>query len=113
MDFVSNFINSIIVLYFVIHFAVRNAIKPLINEKDQIQIKEKEKYLRNLKGINVLNYAEMKMALLLYVNQSKKKKEYKQYEKYVEILNELKSLDCFTEEEYLDKISQLKEHFGV
>jgi len=126
MDLGGFFLISI-VLFTIIYFAVRLAINPLLSSQGEIiaetdsdkQISE----LVKLRDMDIFNNDELESAIKQYQNKNDKKDkkdyknvdygDYEQYKKYAEILNELKEMDYFTDEDYCIKIDNLKKYFEI
>ncbi|MCF0148791.1 MAG: hypothetical protein HUJ77_10405 [Clostridium sp.] len=80
------------------------------NKSGKILTKNKEVELVKLRDIEVLSNDEFKEVLKLYHNKNLIKEE---YEKYENLLNELKDIRYFYYEEYASKINKLKKYFKV
>lgn len=102
-----------IILFGVIYFSVRLAINPLLNKQEE-PIKDNEDFgLVKLRDIAILSDAELEEVIGLYKNKGVKEEDYKQYKKYEKVLNELKEMGYFTEEQYSAKVDKLKKYFEV
>lgn len=102
-----------VILFCVIYFSVRLAINPLLNKQEE-PIKDNEDFgLVKLRDIEILSGAELEEIIELYKNKGVKEKDYEQYKKYERVLNELKEMEYFTEEQYLSKVTKLKKYFEV
>ena len=80
------------------------------NKSGEVLTKNKEVELVKLRDIEVLSNDELKEVLELYHNKNLIKEE---YEKYENLLNELKDIGYFSYEEYSSKINKLKKYFKV
>ncbi|MFA6940405.1 MAG: hypothetical protein WCQ54_05395 [Clostridiaceae bacterium] len=102
-------------LFVIIYFSVRLAIKPLIKKQEE-EIKQDEDFgLVKLRDIEILNNDELEEVIKLYQNKGalKKDTDNEKYQKYAGVLNELKVMGYFTEEQYLNKINKLNEYFNI
>jgi hypothetical protein len=113
-------------LFLIITFAVKIAIKESLyefkedidkgvepNKSGKITAKDKEYGLVRLRDIEVLSNIELEEVIELYQNKSGRKEDYEQYQKYAKVLNELKEMDYFTEEQFSSKMDKLKKHFKM
>ena len=104
---------SIIVSFFIIYFAVRLAISPLINEPDEIDKSNQNNGLVKLRDIGVLSTIELEEVIALFNNKGSEKEDYEQYIKYVKALNELVKMGYFNDEELSSRINKLKEYYKI
>ncbi|SNS72562.1 hypothetical protein SAMN05446037_101887 [Anaerovirgula multivorans] len=104
-------------LIFIIgYFAVRLAIRPLLDHLDQqeeITIDEQNSGLTKLRDIDVLDNTELEEIIALYNNKTKIKENNEKYKKYENVLNELKETGYFTEEDYLNRMTKLRKYLKV
>ena len=56
---------------------------------------------------------ELEYVIKLYQNTNAQNGDYEQYQKYEKVLNKLKKIDYFTDEEYSSKIDKLKRYFKL
>ena len=100
--------------FIVIYFAIKIAINPLLIKKEENNSKKNsEPDLIMLRDLEILSDVELEETIELCQSKNAKKEEYKQYDKYAKILNELKEFEYFTEEQYTNKKNQLKKHFNL
>lgn len=104
---------SLLLLFIIIYSAVKLAISPLLDKSEDIINDSKDFGLVKLRDIEVLNDTELEEVIELYQKKSINKEDHVQYQKYAKILNELKQMGYFTEEQYLDKLDRLKDYFKV
>lgn len=110
---IETIIISSIIQFVIIYFAVRLAINSLVNKPEEIITNNQDGGLVKLRDIEVLNDIELEEVIELYKKKSVKRQDYEQYEKYAKVLNELKEMSYFTEEQYLSKMDKLKKYFKV
>ncbi|WP_425804144.1 hypothetical protein ACHOLT_19590 [Desulfitobacterium sp. Sab5] len=103
---------SVIIQFAIIYFAVKLAIKPLL-DKPETETDNKDFGLVKLRDIEILTNTELEDVIGLYQSKSKKKENYQQYKKFAKVLNDLKETGYFTDEEYIGRMEKLKEHFKV
>lgn len=104
---------SSLILFIIIYSAVRLAINPLLDKSEE-RINDSQDFgLVKLRDIEVLNDTELEEVIELYQKKSVNKVDYEQYQKYEKVLNELKQMGYFTEEQYFDKLGRLKDYFEV
>jgi hypothetical protein len=114
------------ILFLIITFAVKIAVKESLYEfkedmakgfepniSGEIVAKDKDYGLVKLRDIEVLSNTELEEVIQLYQNKGFRKENYEQYKKYAKVLNELKEMDYFTEEQLSSKMDKLKKHFKV
>jgi hypothetical protein len=101
-----------LILFAIIYLAVRLAVEPLINKPEENLVRKESHGLVHLKDIGIFNDEELRAVVNLY-NGMPTKEQYEQYNKYSKILKELRELEYYTEEQYLSKLSQLKEHYKI
>lgn len=75
-----------------------------------VKRENKEIELVKLRNIGVLSNDELKEVLEVYHNKNSIKEE---YEKYKNLINELRDIGFFSYEEYLSKINKLNKYFKV
>lgn len=100
---------SAILIFFIVFFAVSLAIKPLIDQLENVFTDNQDMGLAYLRDIEVLNDKELEDVVKIYQN----KKMHNQYEKYASVLNELMNSGYLSYKTYSDKIDRLKKHFKV
>ncbi|GMQ61753.1 hypothetical protein [Vallitalea maricola] len=96
-------------LFAIIYLAVRLAIRPLIPIKDKDISKKDEISVIDLKNLGLFDNEEMEEILILFQAKGKDNKNKIRYEKYLDILIQLKNLGYLNEEQLQDKINQLKD----
>lgn len=102
-----------IILFIIIYLAVRLAIRPLLKKPQKIITHNNDFGLDKLRDIGVFSDTELGEIIKIYNNKSVKKENHEHYQKYAEILNELKEMKYYTEEQYYSKIDNLKNYFKV
>lgn len=95
-----------VVLFIIIYFAVRLAIKPLLQQDEETTTDELESDLIKLRDIEILSNYELEEIIRLY----QKKDSDDQYERCIKILNGLKEKEFFTDQQVLDRVNKLKEY---
>jgi hypothetical protein len=126
MEIIAMIIIGGFISFLIITFAVKIAIKESLyefkedvykgfepNKSGEITAKDKEYGLVRLRDIEVLCNTELEEVIELYQNKSIRKEDYEQYQKYAKVLNELKEMDYFTEEQLSSKMDKLKKHFKM
>ncbi|MBU3189997.1 hypothetical protein K9O30_12710 [Clostridium bowmanii] len=103
----------IILLFSVIYFAVRLAIIPLINEPDEERIYQQDFGLVKLRDIDILSPTELDEVIEIYQKIGTEDEDYEQYHKSEKVLNELKEIGYFTDEEFSNRIEKFKKYFKV
>jgi hypothetical protein len=109
MEFI---IIGIVFSFFIIYAAVRLAIKPLI-EKDSEIIVGSDLSLYKLKEIGILNDNEFEEVTKIYKEKGIKKRNYVQYQKYLNVLNDLNNMGYISEEKRVDGLNKLKEYYEI
>lgn len=104
---------SALLLTVIIYVAVRLAIDPLLYKADEITSGKKKSMLVKLCDFQVLSNSELHEVIKLYENKIAKKKEQEEYQKYEQVLNELKQVGYFSEEEYSNRLDKLRKKFNV
>jgi hypothetical protein len=112
MDISSIFLPSIL-LFAIIYFAIRLAIIPLLYKPDEDITYKQDSGLVKLRDIDILSPTELEEVIELYQNRNIQNGDYEQYQKYAKVLNELKEIGYFTNEEYYIRIDKLKRYFKV
>ncbi len=102
-----------ILLFIIIYLAVRLAINPLLSKQDDADTYKESYGLVNLRDIYVLSNTELEEIIELYQKKHDNKQANKQYQKYKLILEELKEMGYFSDEQYDNKIYMLKKHFNA
>ncbi|MBU5675847.1 hypothetical protein KQI88_05405 [Alkaliphilus sp. MSJ-5] len=102
-----------IFLFAIIYFAVRLAIIPLLYKSEEVVTDNQDFGLIYLRDIEVLNNTELEDVIKFYSDKNSKMEDYKQYQKYVKVLNELKEFGYYTDEAYFIKVEKLKKHFKI
>ncbi len=112
MDIVSILLLAIF-LFAIIYLAVRLAITPLLYESEEAVTDKQDFGLIYLRDIEILNNTELEDVIEFYNDKNSRREDYKQYQKYVKILNELKEFGYYTDEAYFIKVEKLKKHFKI
>jgi saccharopine dehydrogenase-like NADP-dependent oxidoreductase len=102
-----------IVLFAIIYISVRLAISPLLDKKDEIPLENGEYGLFKLRDMAVLSTIELEEIIKLYKSRRVKKEDYERYQRYEKVLNELKEMGYFSDDQYSIKINKLKRYFKV
>ena len=105
------------ILFYVMKAAVSSVLddrdvkrkKDAQNEKDKENIDE----LIILRDMELLTDAELEEVIDLYKAGRAKEQNYEQYNRFLNILDELKESEYLTSEQYIDKCSQLKNQFNI
>lgn len=105
------FFVSVIISFAIIYFAVRLAISPLVHTKEELIEDNLDSELIKLRDMEILDNTELEEVINIYQNNNVKKEDPKAYEKYIEILNDLKARGYFTEEQYTNRINKLTNYF--
>lgn len=100
-----------IILFVIIYFAVRLAINPLLQSQEEFIADNQDLELIKLRDMEILSNTELEEVINIYQNNNNNKLEPEHYEKYTEILNNLKERGYFNEEQYTNRIDKLKYHF--
>jgi DNA-binding MltR family transcriptional regulator len=112
MGLVEIFLMSIF-LFAIIYFAVRLAINPLLHRQGEIVTDALNFELVKLRDMEILSDAELEWGIKRYLRKNDRNEGHEQYQKYAEILNELKEMGNFTDERYCNRIDKLKKYFKV
>lgn len=109
MYIIFDFLLCIFVLFLVVFFACKAAVKELIEATNPLnkEIKKLDKLIK----IGVLNYEESQEVLEYYTKKYIKKNNSLQYTKYENILKELKETGYLNEESYETKVKKLKDYY--
>lgn len=103
----------IFVVFFAIYIPVRLAISPLIN-KDSYEInQDKEDSLEDLRDIGVLSPKELNATIDLYKKLGMKRVSEERYNKFLKVLEELRTLGYLDEAAFMDKADKLKKYFKI
>ncbi|QUH19490.1 hypothetical protein [Alkaliphilus sp. B6464] len=102
-----------IFLFAIIYFAVKLAITPLLYKSEEVVTNKQDFSLIYLRDIEILNNTELEDVIKFYNDKNCKMEDYKQYQKYVKVLNELKEFGYYTDEAYFIKVEKLKKHFKI
>jgi Na+/melibiose symporter-like transporter len=84
-----------------------------IKKPDEYISEDEDLGLVKLRDIEVLSNKELEEIIEIYHDKDVKKGDYKQYQKYEKVLNELKETGYFSDVQYSIKITELKKHFKV
>ena len=105
------------VLFYVMKAAVKSAIEDIeIKAKKDIKViidKEDSDKLIELRDMEILNDTELEKAIESYKSVRMNKENNEQYLKYSKILSELKDIEYFNQDQYVDKSNMLKKHFSI
>jgi len=110
---ISSLVLPSIVLFFIIYFAVRLAIRPLLHKSDETITDKQDSGLAKLRDMDVLSTNELEQVIKLYQQRGIKKESYEEYQKYATVLKELNKIGYFTEDVYLSRLDKLKKHFEI
>lgn len=99
-----------IVLFLLIHGAIRLAISPLIDKDEGTNIKSDLSFMRD---IGILSSKEYKNIITEYQRNNEIKNRQIQFNKYDKILHQLQESGILTETEYELRTTKLKEHFKI
>jgi len=99
-----------LILFVIIYLAVRLAINPLVHSQEEFIEDNQDSDLIKLRDMDILNNSELEEVIKLYNNNHDKKEEPQEYEKYIEILNNLKERGYFNDEQYGNRIDKLKNY---
>jgi hypothetical protein len=105
---------SVLLLFFAIYFAVRLAIKPLINGTvDVCGVKDAGIYdgLIKLRDRGIISLHEFDKIIQLYEDKDKENEKVLEYDGLLEELNKLRKLEIFSDMEYELKIERVKEYY--
>jgi hypothetical protein len=103
----------LLLLFFVIYCSVRLAIRPLIYKKNEINDTEPGLKLEKLRDIGVLNVEELDEVIEIYSKKISEEKLDRQFDKYSKILEELRKVNYFSDDEYIIKLEKLKSYFNI
>ena len=112
MDSIYIFILGIF-LFAIIFFAVRFAIEPLIGEPKRETNNRRDAELAKLRGMGILSKLEIEEVIGLYKKRDDQDEDTEQYHKYSKILNGLREIGYFTDEEYSKRIDSLKVYYKI
>jgi hypothetical protein len=98
-----------IFLGFIISFFVRTVIKAAKNKSDELIINENDDSLNFLSTIGILSDEELEQVTEIY----DKRNQYKKYEKCFKVLENLKQIGYFTEEQHIERVDRLKKYFKI
>ncbi len=101
-----------LILFAMIYFAVRLAINPLLHSQEEFIADNRDFGLIKLRDMDILNNTELEEVIKLFENNKEKDKDPEDYEKYAQILKEIKEKGYFNEEQYDDRINKLKNYKG-
>ena len=105
------------ILFYVMKAAVKSAIEDIeIKAKKDIKViidKEDSDKLIELRDMEILNDTELEKAIESYKSVRTNKENNKQYLEYSKILSELKDIEYFNQDQYVDKSDMLKKHFNI
>ena len=104
-------------LFYVMKAAVKSAIEDIeIKAKKDIKVtidKEDSDNLIELRDMEILNDTELEKVIESYKSIRTNKENNEQYLKYSKILSELKDIEYFNQDQYVDKSNMLKKHFNI
>ena len=108
---------GLLIIFFVTKTAVKSAIDEKlerINEviRSEVNTKDLDDLIK-LRDFELLNGDELEEVIKIYQNERVNKENYEQYLKYSKILNELKEMEYFNNEQYDDKINTLKKYYNI
>lgn len=105
------------ILFYVMKAAVKSAIDDIKikAKKDSKAIIDKADLdkLIELRDMEIFNDTELEKAIESYKSVRTNKENNEQYLKYSKILIELKDIEYFNQDQYVDKSNMLKKHFNI
>jgi len=108
---------SSLILFYVMKAAVKSALEDIeIKAKKDLKViidKEDSDKLIELRDMEILNDTELEKAIESYKSVRMNKENNEQYLKYSKILSELKDVEYFNQDQYVDKCNMLKKHFSI
>lgn len=102
-----------ILLFFIIYYSVKLAIKPLLKSQEDMIAVNKDPGLVKLRDIEVLSATELEEVTELYWNKDVNEKKMELYKKYEKVLDDLKEMGYLDDTRYSDKLKKLREHFKI
>jgi len=102
-----------ILLFVIIYVAVRLAIKPLLEEPYEDVKFKRDNELARIRDIGIIRPNEYDDVIELYRNRDADKADNELWLNYGKVLDELKEIGYFTDEEYSRRIEELKSYFKV
>ena len=109
------------IVLFILFYLMKAAVKSAL-EDIQIQAKKDRKAVRDkkdldklieLRDMEILNDTELEKAIESYKNVLTNKENSEQYLKFSKVLSELKDIEYFDQDQYVDKSNLLKKHFNI
>jgi hypothetical protein len=110
---IGSIVLSSILLCAIIYVAVRLAIIPLLEKPDEDITYKQDFELVELRDIDILSPTELDEVIELYQIRDVQNANYEEYNKYAKVINELKEIGYFNDEEYSSRIDKLKIYFKV
>jgi hypothetical protein len=106
-----------LILFYLMKAAVKSALEDI-----QLQAKKDRKAVRDKKDLNkltelrdmeILSDTELEKAIESYKSVITNKENSEKYLKYSKILDELKEIGHFNQDQYFEKSNMLKKHFNI
>lgn len=104
---------SMIVSFAIIYFAVRLAISPLLSKLDERDTNNLNYGIEKLRDIGVLSAIELSEVIELFYKREKQKEGNEQYQKFMKVMNELKEMDYFIDDEWNSRVNKLKAYYKI
>lgn len=103
-----------LVLHFIIaYLAASIAIYQFFKKPKKSTSENQDIGLVKLRDIGILSNTELEEIIKIYNDKSSNSENYKQYKKYEKVLDELKEIRYYNDEQYYNKIAKLKQYFEV
>lgn len=106
----------LLILFLIIFWAVRLAVKPLITSsefKNQDDQNNNEQGLLLLRNVGILTEVEYIEIIEAFSKKASREKKKNQFLMYIDVFNQLKEMDYFSDEQYEEKINKLKKYYKV
>jgi hypothetical protein len=104
---------SALLMFAIIYFAVRLSIESLLLQYNKISPEEEDFGLVKLRDIEVISNVELEEVIELFNKKIVKKERYLEYQKYANVLSELKESGYFTDDDYLNRMNKLQKYYKV
>lgn len=103
---------SLVFLFAIFYFAASLAVRPLYKRLEELTLREQQDSgLVKLRDFGVIDNDELEEIIEIYRNQESGRIKEEEYQKYLNVLNELKETGYFTEEVYALKAADLRQHY--
>lgn len=106
------FLFSAFFAFVIIYLAVRLAIDPLIPKDREVDVSQQDQGLIKLRDMEVLNNDELEEIIQIFSDKSMENKDHQQLLKYSRVLDNLKEIGYFTDEEYMKRMAKLKNYYN-